>query len=128
VGVTDKLYKAGILKNLQITQHHFAATAEIGLKSIAAGYRIKEVPVSWINRTADMGSSSFRLLGVGPHYLRALRDVIWWMRNLKIAARQEDSRKCRRVAPAKSVHSSISGVHSPNGASARFESWLRSLQ
>jgi SAM-dependent methyltransferase len=84
-----KLFKAEILKNLEITEHHFAANAEIGLKSIAAGYRIKEVPVSWINRTADMGSSSFRLLGVGPHYLRALRDVIRRMRDLKAAGRKK---------------------------------------
>ena len=82
-----KLYKAEILKNLEITEHHFAANAEIGLKSIAAGYRIKEVPVSWINRTADMGSSSFRLLDVGPHYLRALWDVVRWMRDLRTAGR-----------------------------------------
>lgn len=81
-----KLYKAEILKNLEITEHHFAANAEIGLKSIAAGYRIKEVPVSWINRTVDMGSSSFRLFDVGPHYVRALRDVIRWMRDLKAGA------------------------------------------
>ena len=84
-----KLYKAEILKNLEITEDHFAANAEIGLKSIAAGYRIKEVPVSWINRTVDMGSSSFRLLGVGPHYLRALRDVMVWMRDLKTTARKK---------------------------------------
>jgi dolichol-phosphate mannosyltransferase len=84
-----KLYKAEILKNLEITEHHFAANAEIGLKSIAAGYRIKEVPVSWINRTVDMGSSSFRLLGVGPHYLRALRDVIRWVRDPKATARKK---------------------------------------
>jgi dolichol-phosphate mannosyltransferase len=84
-----KLYKAEILKNLEITEHHFAANAEIGLKSIAAGYRIKEVPVSWINRTADMGGSSFRLLGVGPHYLRALRDVFRWMRDPKTGVRKK---------------------------------------
>ena len=84
-----KLYKAGILKEMNITENHFAANAEIGLKSIAAGYRIKEVPVSWINRTEDMGSSSFRLFGVGPHYVRALRDVIRWMRNLKTAPRPQ---------------------------------------
>jgi hypothetical protein len=81
-----RLYRGEILKNPEITEHHFAANAEIGLKSIAAGYRIKEVSISWINRSADMGSSSFRLVGVGPHYARALRDVIRWMRNLKTAA------------------------------------------
>jgi dolichol-phosphate mannosyltransferase len=80
-----KLYKAEILKNLKITEDHFAANAEIGLKSIAAGYRIKEVPVSWINRTSVMGSSSFRLWDVGPHYIRALCDVIRWTRDLKTA-------------------------------------------
>jgi glycosyltransferase involved in cell wall biosynthesis len=84
-----KLYKAEILKEMKITENHFAANAEIGLKSIAAGYRIKEVPISWINRTGDMGSSSFRLFGVGLHYVRALRDVIRWMRNLKTAPRTE---------------------------------------
>lgn len=82
-----KLYKAGILKEMKITENHFAANAEIGLKSIAAGHRIKEVPISWINRTADMGTSSFRLFGVGPHYVRALRDVIRWIRDLKTAPR-----------------------------------------
>jgi len=74
---------------MKITENHFAANAEIALKSIAAGYRIKEVPISWINRTGDMGSSSFRLFGVGPHYVRALRDVIRWMRNFKTAPRTE---------------------------------------
>jgi dolichol-phosphate mannosyltransferase len=83
-----ELYKAEILKDMKITENHFAANAEIGLKSIAAGYRIKEVPVSWINRV-DMGGSSFRLFGVGPHYVHALWDVIRWMRNLKAAHRTE---------------------------------------
>jgi dolichol-phosphate mannosyltransferase len=87
-----KLYKAEILKNLEITEHHFAANAEIGLKSIAAGYRIKEVPVSWINRTVDMGSSSFRLFDVGPHYVRALLDVMRWMRDLRAATPKKIAR------------------------------------
>jgi hypothetical protein len=43
---------------------------------MAAGYRIKEVPISWINRTLEMGSSSFRIIRVGPNYLLALWDVI----------------------------------------------------
>ncbi|HEY2385099.1 MAG TPA: bifunctional class I SAM-dependent methyltransferase/glycosyltransferase family 2 protein [Terriglobia bacterium] len=91
-----KLYKAEILKNLEITENHFAANAEIGLKTIAAGYRIKEVPVSWINRTGDMGSSSFRLFDVGPHYVRALRDVMRWMRHLKPGATKKNGRGAGR--------------------------------
>jgi SAM-dependent methyltransferase len=71
-----KLFRAGILKQMEIKQDHFAANAEIGLKAMAAGYRIKEVPISWINRTVEMGSSSFRIIRVGPNYLLALWDVI----------------------------------------------------
>ncbi len=71
-----KLYRADILKEMEIRQNHFAANAETGLKPVMAGYRIKEVPISWINRTVEMGSSSFRIFKVGPNYLLALWDVI----------------------------------------------------
>jgi hypothetical protein len=36
------------------------------------GYNVKEVPISWINRTPDMGMSSFRLVRVGGGYWRVL--------------------------------------------------------
>jgi dolichol-phosphate mannosyltransferase len=75
-----KLYRAGILKTLNIEEPHFAANLETGLKPVLAGYNIKEVPVSWVNRSPDMGSSSFKLLKVGPPYARvvgrAIRDRI----------------------------------------------------
>jgi len=29
-----------------------------------------EVPISWINRSADMGFSSFNLVNTGPNYLK----------------------------------------------------------
>jgi len=35
-------------------------------------YSVKEVPISWINRTPDMGISSFRLAKVGGSYLQVL--------------------------------------------------------
>ncbi|MBV8807718.1 MAG: glycosyltransferase [Acidobacteriaceae bacterium] len=89
-----KLYRADILKNIAIRQDHFAANAETGLKPIAAGYRVKEVPVSWINRTLEMGTSSFRILQVGPGYARALWDVIRSSRQLKDQA----DRKVMRAA------------------------------
>lgn len=47
-----KLYRADILKGLEIEENHFAANVETGLKPLLLGYRIQEVPVSWINRTA----------------------------------------------------------------------------
>lgn len=50
---------------------------DAGLRPILSGYKITEVPVSWVNRTADMGSSSFRLFDVGPGYAAALFRTLW---------------------------------------------------
>lgn len=72
-----KLYRAEILKELNIEEPHFAANVETGLKPLLLNYRIREVPASWINRTADMGKSSFNLLKVGPDYLRVLIRTTW---------------------------------------------------
>lgn len=72
-----KLYRADILKKLAIQEDHFAANLETGLKPLLQNYRIREVPASWINRTANMGKSSFSLLKVGPNYLRALLRTTW---------------------------------------------------
>jgi dolichol-phosphate mannosyltransferase len=72
-----KLYRAEILKELDIEEDHFAANVETGLKPLLLNYRIREVPTSWINRTADMGKSSFNLLKVGPDYLRVLLRTTW---------------------------------------------------
>lgn len=67
-----KLYRAEIFRSITIEEHHFAANAELGLKALLAGYDIEEVPISWINRTIDMGSSSFRIVTVAPNYLGTL--------------------------------------------------------
>jgi SAM-dependent methyltransferase len=72
-----KLYRAEILKGLEIAEDHFVANLETGLKPVLSGYDIQEVPISWINRTAEMGSSTFKLLHVGPGYLSALLRTIW---------------------------------------------------
>lgn len=72
-----KLYRAEVLKNLDIEENHFAANVETGLKPLLLNYRIREVPTSWINRTAEMGNSSFNLLKVGPGYLRVLLRATW---------------------------------------------------
>ena len=72
-----KLYRAEILKDLDIEEPHFAANVETGLKPLLLNYRIREVPASWINRTADMGKSSFNLLKVGPDYLGVLVRTTW---------------------------------------------------
>jgi dolichol-phosphate mannosyltransferase len=72
-----KLYRAAILQDLLIEEPHFAANVETGLKPLLAGYDIQEVPISWINRTSDMGTSSFKLLRVAPHYFFALLRTFW---------------------------------------------------
>jgi hypothetical protein len=44
---------------------------------LLAGYDIEEVPISWINRTVDMGTSSFKIFNVAPNYFGALMRTIW---------------------------------------------------
>ena len=72
-----KLCRTEILKGLEIDEDHFAANMETGLKPLLSGFDIREVPMSWINRTAEMGNSSFRLFRVGPDYLFALIRIVW---------------------------------------------------
>lgn len=86
-----KLYRADILKSLELEEPHFAANVETGLKPLLAGHSIKEVPISWINRTIDMGCSSFDVAKVAPNYFGALMRIV---------------SKCvlRRKAPAPDAH------------------------
>jgi 2-polyprenyl-3-methyl-5-hydroxy-6-metoxy-1,4-benzoquinol methylase len=67
-----KLMRRSVVEQLQLTQPGFAINAETGLQPLLMGYRIKEVPISWINRTPDMGVSSFRLARVGGGYCQVL--------------------------------------------------------
>jgi hypothetical protein len=94
-----KLMRASVLKGIGIEENHFAANVETGLKPIVAGYAIKEVPISWINRTAEMGTSSFRLLRLGPQYAMALLRIVrraWRDRSVarsrRIPAQNRDGR------------------------------------
>jgi SAM-dependent methyltransferase len=67
-----KLMRREVVDKLQLREPGFAVNAETGLQPLLMGYNIKEVPISWINRTPDMGMSSFRLMGVGGGYWRVL--------------------------------------------------------
>ena len=71
-----KLYRAEILQDMDITQDGFAANAETGLKPLLAGHDVVEVPIAWINRSADMGTSTFKVAGVAPGYMRALARML----------------------------------------------------
>jgi hypothetical protein len=72
-----KLYRAEILKELEIEDPGFAANAETGLRPLLSGYDIKEIPISWINRTTAMGSSTFRIHRVAPNYASVLARIVW---------------------------------------------------
>jgi hypothetical protein len=67
-----KLMRREVVERLQLLEPGFAVNAETGLQPLMMGFRVAEVPISWISRAPDMGSSSFRLLRVGGGYWRVL--------------------------------------------------------
>ena len=67
-----KLMRREVIEKLRLMEPGFAVNAETGLQPLLMGYNVKEVPISWINRTPDMGVSSFRLVRVGGGYWRVL--------------------------------------------------------
>jgi dolichol-phosphate mannosyltransferase len=75
-----KLMRREVVANMQLREPGFAVNAETGLQPLILGYRLKEVPISWINRSPGMGSSSFRLIQVGGGYWRVLLDI--WLKQV----------------------------------------------
>jgi dolichol-phosphate mannosyltransferase len=71
-----KVLSRDVVMNLDLEAPWFAANAETGLKPILMGFRAKEVPVSWINRTPDQGESSFSLLRNGVGYGKVLAALV----------------------------------------------------
>ena len=67
-----KIIRREVLQHLRLSEPGFAVNAEIGLQPLLLGYRVKQVPISWIDRTPGMGTSSFRLVGVGGGYWKVL--------------------------------------------------------
>jgi SAM-dependent methyltransferase len=68
-----KILRRDVVDLLQLSSSGFAVNAETGLQPMLMGYEIAEVPISWINRSFDMGSSSFRLAKAGGGYA----EVLW---------------------------------------------------
>jgi dolichol-phosphate mannosyltransferase len=91
-----KLMRREVAADLQLRQPGFAVNAETGLQPLILGYRVKEVPISWINRSPEMGRSSFRLIRVGGGYGRVLLNI--WLRQVFGAGPYRDLR--RRPCPA----------------------------
>lgn len=74
-----KLIRRCVIEKLHLTQPGFAVNAEIGLQCLLMGCSMREVPISWVNRTADMGVSSFRLAQAGAGYWLVLFRL--WLRH-----------------------------------------------
>jgi hypothetical protein len=105
-----KLMGREVVVNMQLCQPGFAVNAETGLQPLVLGYRVKEVPISWINRSAGMGTSSFRLIRAGGGYLRVLVDI--WLKQVFGAGRYRDLRRglAHETNDAKSEGTSQTGA------------------
>ena len=68
--------KREVVEALRLQEPHFAVNAETGFQPLLMGFSLKEVPISWINRTPDMGVSSFRLAKVGSGYWNVLARIV----------------------------------------------------
>jgi len=75
-----KLLRREVVESLCLLEPWFAVNAETGLQPLMMGFLVKEVPISWINRTPDMGMSSFKLAQVGWGYWRVLGRL--WLRSV----------------------------------------------
>lgn len=66
-----RFYKKQIIDDIKpyLVSSGFSINSEIGLYPIIMGYKIKEVPVSWIERTVGMGISDFKVFKVAPGYI-----------------------------------------------------------
>lgn len=80
-----KIMRREVVRDLRLRQVGFAVNAETGLQPFLLGYRVEEVPISWINRTPGMGVSSFRLARVGGGYWNVLW-ALWLKRAFGIGA------------------------------------------
>ncbi len=84
-----KLMRKDVVDRLDLHEPGFAVNAETGLQPILMGCSVTEVPISWINREPDMGTSSFRLAKVGGGYWRVLRRLWWRPPSVRAAAPTE---------------------------------------
>ena len=101
-----KLMRREVAAELVLCEQHFAVNAEIGFLPLLAGRRVEEVPVSWINRAPDMGTSSFRLARVGRGYVRVLWHLAllrWFRRgryrSMPVHARRSGTERQELFAP-----------------------------
>lgn len=91
-----KLYKREVIEKIEpyLSGEGFSINAETGIYPILMKFKIKEVPVSWIGRSADMGSSNFKVLKAGSGYVDVLlRSLKFKKQGFKKKHDQEDERR-----------------------------------
>jgi dolichol-phosphate mannosyltransferase len=86
-----KLMRREVVADLRLCEPGFAVNAETGLQPLILGYRVKEVPISWINRSPEMGTSSFNLVRAGAGYWRVLLAI--WLKHVFGGGRYRDLRR-----------------------------------
>lgn len=67
-----KLYRTYIFRNLPWKSNDYSMNAETGILPIISGYRIGEVPISWVERGPLMGKSKFNIYKVGYGYIMTI--------------------------------------------------------
>lgn len=75
-----KMMRREVVTELQLRQPGFAVNAETGLQPFMLGYNVVQVPISWIGRTPEMGTSSFQLWRAGGGYWHVLGGL--WRKRL----------------------------------------------
>lgn len=73
-----RFYRREIIEHIKpyLTSSGFSINAEVGLYPIVMGFKIIEVPVSWIQRTKGMGLSDFKVFRVAPGYIKVFLRAI----------------------------------------------------
>ncbi|MGB9879577.1 MAG: glycosyltransferase, partial [Anaerolineae bacterium] len=90
-----RLYRASILRDLDLKSNDFDALEEILIECYGQGYRILEIPMRYLPR--GQGESKVRLLRFGIAYLKTLFRM-WKWRN-SIAAADYDARAFDSIIP-----------------------------
>lgn len=94
-----KLIKREVVEKLPLSQPGFSINAETGFMPLMMGYTIEEVPISWINRTPDMGVSSFKLVKVGGGYWDVL-SYLWKQAAFNKKSVYHKRARVKKLAPA----------------------------
>lgn len=70
-----KLYRKKVIESIDIESSGFEISAEIPLKAYFLGYKITEIPTTWMNRKE--GESKFEIIKHGSRYLKLYLWALW---------------------------------------------------